>query len=89
MGTVVFPDAPCKFFLDASPEVRARRRVEQLARLGRPAEYAAILDAIRQRDHQDRTRAIAPLVPAADAILIDTSALTEDAVLDRIVTTVR
>lgn len=84
MGTVVFPGAPHKFFLDASPEVRARRRVDQLARLGRPAEYQTILEAIRQRDHQDRTRAVAPLVPAADALVIDTSALTEDAVLDRI-----
>lgn len=89
MGTVVFPEAFRKFFLDASPEVRARRRVDQLTRLGRPAAYQAILDAIRERDHQDRTRAVAPLVPAADAICIDTSDLTEDAVLDRILAAVR
>lgn len=89
MGTVVFPDAPCKFFLDASPEVRAKRRVAQLTALGKPAEYEAVLEAIRRRDHQDRTRATAPLVPAADALVIDTSAMTEDAVLARILDVVR
>lgn len=85
MGTVVFPDAPRKFFLDASPEVRAARRVGQLTALGRPADYAEILAAIRRRDDQDRNRAESPLVPAADAVIIDTSDLTEDAVVARIV----
>jgi cytidylate kinase len=85
MGTVVFPEATRKFFLDASPEVRAARRVGQLAALGRPADYAEILDAIRRRDDQDRNRAASPLVPAADALVIDTSHLTEDAVVARIV----
>jgi len=89
MGTVVFPDAPCKFFLDASPEVRARRRVAQLTALGKPAVYGEILEAIRRRDHQDRTRATAPLVPAADAVVIDTSDMTEDEVLARILDIVR
>jgi CMP/dCMP kinase len=84
MGTVVFPDAPFKFFLDATPEVRARRRVAQLETLGKPAVYEEILDAIRRRDHQDRTRATAPLCPAPDAVVIDTSAMTEDAVLARL-----
>jgi len=84
MGTVVFPEAPCKFFLDASPEVRARRRELQLKALGKPANYQEILDAIRARDHQDRTRATAPLVPAPDAVILDTSAMTEDAVLARL-----
>jgi cytidylate kinase len=88
MGTVVFPEAPCKFFLDATPEVRARRRVDQLARLGRPADYPAILDAIRRRDHQDRTRPVAPLVAAADAVVIDTSAMSETTVLERILAVV-
>lgn len=85
MGTAVFPDARHKFFLDASPEVRARRRVDQLAALGRPADYAAILAAIRSRDDQDRNRAEAPLRPAPDARLIDTSDMTEDAVVAAIV----
>jgi len=89
MGTVVFPEAPCKFFLDASAEVRARRRELQLAALGKPADYATILDAIKRRDHQDRTRAAAPLVPAPDAVVIDTSAMTEDAVLARLLEIVR
>jgi CMP/dCMP kinase len=89
MGTVVFPLAPRKFFLDASPEVRARRRVDQLEGLGRPADYQAILDAIRQRDHQDRTRPVAPLAPAPDAVVIDTSDLNEAAVLERILAGVR
>jgi cytidylate kinase len=81
MGTAVFPEARCKIFLDASPEVRAGRRVAQLAALGRPADYEAILDAVKSRDHQDRTRAEAPLVAAPDALHIDTSALTEDEVV--------
>ncbi|WP_428565505.1 MAG: (d)CMP kinase [Solidesulfovibrio sp. DCME] len=85
MGTVVFPEARRKFFLTASPEVRAARRVGQLAALGKPADYQAILEAIRRRDAQDTGRAEAPLVPAADALVIDTSDLTEEAVVDRIV----
>lgn len=89
MGTVVFPEAPCKFFLDASPEVRARRRELQLTALGKPLDYQEILAAIRTRDHQDRTRATAPLVPAADAVIVDTSAMTEDAVVARILAVVR
>ncbi|KHK01073.1 (d)CMP kinase [Desulfovibrio sp. TomC] len=89
MGTAVFPDAPCKFFLDASAEVRARRRVAQLAALGRPADYAAILAAISRRDDQDRNRAEAPLAAAPDARIIDTSAMTEDAVVAAIVAAAR
>ncbi|WP_175577146.1 d(CMP) kinase, partial [Desulfovibrio sp. DV] len=89
MGTAVFPDAPCKFFLDASPEVRARRRVDQLAALGRPADYATILAAICRRDDQDRNRAEAPLTAAPDARTIDTSTLTEDAVVAAIVAAAR
>lgn len=85
MGTVVFPTARHKFFLTATPEVRAARRVRQLEAMGRPADYDAILDAIRRRDAQDQGRAEAPLVAAADACVIDTSALCEDAVVARIV----
>ncbi|EFL51545.1 cytidylate kinase [Solidesulfovibrio fructosivorans JJ]] len=85
MGTVVFPEARHKFFLTASPEVRAGRRVLQLESLGKPADYEAILEAIRHRDAQDQNRAEAPLVAAKDALVIDTSDLTEDAVVARIV----
>ena len=85
MGTVVFPEATRKFFLTASPEVRASRRERQLTALGKPADYAAILDAIRRRDEQDIHRAASPLVPADDALIIDTSELSEDMVVDRIV----
>ena len=88
MGTAVFPEAAHKFFLDASPEVRAARRVRQLAALGRPQDYETILAAIRSRDHEDRNRLVAPLRAAPDALVIDTSALTEDAVVARIVAAV-
>ncbi len=80
MGTVVFPDASHKFFLDASPEVRAARRTAQLAAMGKPADPDEILADIRRRDEQDRNRAEAPLRPAPDAVIIDTSALDVDGV---------
>ena len=81
MGTAVFPQAACKIFLDAAAEVRAARRVRQLEALGAPADYGEILAAIEARDHQDRTRAESPLAAADDAVVIDTSGLTEDEVL--------
>lgn len=88
MGTVVFPDATHKFFLDADPDERARRRCRQLAGQGRPADFSAIAASIRHRDDQDRNRSIAPLKPAADAMVVDTTHLTEmevlEAVLDRV-----
>ena len=73
MGSVVFPLAPFKFFLDASAEVRAWRRHAQLAKVDKGADYEVILDLIIKRDEQDRNRSIAPLKPAPDAIIIDTS----------------
>jgi len=73
MGTVVFPNAPVKIFLTASSEVRAHRRMEQLARAHIVGDYATILHDIQQRDDQDKNRKIAPLVPAQDAQLIDCS----------------
>ncbi|RQD63908.1 (d)CMP kinase [Desulfonatronovibrio magnus] len=72
MGSVVFPDAQYKFFLDASAEIRADRRKKQLERSGTKADYDSILTLIRQRDEQDRNRPIAPLKPARDAIIINT-----------------
>lgn len=82
MGTVVFPNAPLKFFLDATPEARAGRRLKQLQAMGQAANLAELTANIRARDAQDRTRAVAPLRPAEDAVLVDTSDLTEDEVYE-------
>lgn len=84
MGSVVFPEAPLKLFLDASAEERARRRCRQLREAGMPAILADVLTDIRARDERDRGRAVAPLKPAQDAVIIDTTDLTIDAVCDRI-----
>ncbi len=73
MGTVVFPHADWKFYLDASPEERARRRTRQLAEQGEAADYESILAQIVERDRQDAGRALAPLRPAEDAVVIDSS----------------
>lgn len=85
MGTAIFPDAKHKFFLDASAEVRALRRVNQLRESGVQADLATITAQIKERDDRDRNRAIAPLKPADDAIIIDTGALTIDGVFTAIV----
>ncbi len=84
MGTVVFPHARRKFFLDASARVRAGRRAAQLAGMGQPADLQAIELAIRERDVLDRNRPIAPLVPAPDAQVIDTSELSLEQVFTAI-----
>ena len=81
IGTVVLPRATVKIFLTASPEVRAKRRTDELIAKGQKADYAKVLQEIKQRDHQDTTRAIAPLKQAKDAILVDTSELDIPAVL--------
>lgn len=75
MGTMVFPDARFKFFLDATPETRARRRLRDLEQRGRSEDLATLTEQIRQRDTMDRERAVAPLRPAPDALIVDTSAL--------------
>ncbi len=75
IGTVVLPDASCKIFLTASAEVRAERRCKELEERGTPQEYGVVLEDMKRRDEQDRTRKIAPLKQAEDAILLDTSAL--------------
>ena len=72
---VEFPDARFKFFLDASPEVRALRRLRDLAARGVEADLVTLTEQIRQRDSLDRNRAVAPLRPAADAVIVDTSEL--------------
>jgi cytidylate kinase len=75
MGTEVFPAARCKFFLEASPEVRALRRLKELDARGEKHTLAELAASIRERDTMDRERAIAPLRPADDAVIVDTSAL--------------
>ena len=89
MGTVVFPGATHKFFLDADPEERARRRCRQLEAQGKPADFAKIAENIRQRDDKDRNRSIAPLKPAPDAVLVDTTHITEGEVLETVLRVVR
>ena len=82
VGSVVFPDAPLKFFMTASPEARARRRCLELQRRGEPVPFEDVLSQIRARDRFDGTRAIAPLTQPEDAVLVDTSEMTEDEVLE-------
>ncbi len=82
IGTVVCPDADVKIFVTASPEERARRRFLEHQFRGEPIRYEAVLADIRARDERDSSRAIAPLKPAADALLLDTSDLAIDAAFD-------
>jgi cytidylate kinase len=84
MGTRVFPDARHKFFLDAAPDVRAARRYKELRDKGEPAVLEELADQIRRRDAVDRTRAVDPLRPAPDAVLIDTSGMAVEAVVDAV-----
>ena len=81
MGTVVFPRAPLKIFLTASAEARAERRLHQLQGMGESVSLARLLTDIQQRDARDQHRAVSPLVPAEDAIVIDSTALSTDEVL--------
>ncbi len=84
IGTVVLPKANVKIFLTADPEVRAKRRYDELIGKGQKADLPQILKEIKQRDHQDMTRPIAPLKQAKDAVLVDTSALGIDGVVAEI-----
>lgn len=84
LGTVVFPAAGLKIFLDASAEVRAQRRYKQLIEKGLNANLFDLIADIRQRDDRDRNRAIAPLCAAAEAVVVDSTALSVTEVFDRI-----
>jgi cytidylate kinase len=84
IGTVVFPDAEVKLFLTASAEERARRRVKDLRERGMSANHDEILEQIRARDQADSTRAIAPLRPAEDAVILDSTRLDLDAVVQHV-----
>ena len=85
IGTVVFPDADAKFFVTASPEERARRRYAELLAKGDASTFEQVLADQRARDKADSEREIAPLKPAPDALIIDTSGTPIDAVVDRLV----
>lgn len=83
MGLVVFPEADVKFFLDADPRERSRRRYQELLRRGIAVELSQVIEETTKRDKQDRTRSIAPLQQPPDAIFIDTTSLTPDEVVER------
>jgi CMP/dCMP kinase len=81
IGTVVLPDAPVKIFLTASAETRARRRNDQNVAAGLPDDYEGVLADVRRRDHLDSTRPVSPLRAASDAVIVDTSDMTEAQVI--------
>jgi len=83
-GTVAFPDAECKVFLTASPMERARRRLRDLQSQGEPVTLQQVLAAQERRDREDASRAVGPLVPAADAVEVCTDGLSLDQVVDKL-----
>ena len=84
IGTVVMPDADLKIYLDATVEERARRRYREILARGERADYGEVLAAMRRRDKLDSEREVAPLRPAEDAVIIDTTDLTVEEVLARV-----
>jgi cytidylate kinase len=84
MGTVVFPDAAVKIFLTASVEERAQRRYKQLIAKGIDAILSALLSDLKERDERDRERAVSPLLPATDAEFLDTTEMSEEATVLRV-----
>jgi len=89
MGTVVFPDAELKIYLDASARVRAERRYNQLKNKGLSVNFRALLANLEERDARDKERAVSPLVPAPDALIIDSTDLGIEAVLETVLTEAR
>ena len=89
VGTVVFPDATVKFFLDASPTVRGQRRFQEMQQGGNTATLGQVVEAMARRDSQDRARATAPLVQSPDAQTIDTTDLTVDEVVETMLSEIR
>jgi cytidylate kinase len=81
-GTVVFPQAACKFFLTADPVARARRRQQEMAARGQTVDLEELLRAISERDRRDAARDLAPMVPAGDAVVFDTTPFTLEQVVD-------
>ncbi|OZD73394.1 cytidylate kinase [Rhodococcus sp. 05-340-1] len=84
IGTVVLPEADVKVFLTASPEARAERRNKQNIEQGRDDDYESVLADVQRRDHADSTRAVSPLRPAEDSVIVDTSELDLDGVIERL-----
>lgn len=89
IGSVVFPDAEVKIYLTASAEVRAQRRRDEIAKTQKPPSLQVVVDEVNERDRRDTQRPIAPLTQAADATVVDSSDLSIDAVVERIVALVR
>ena len=89
MGTVIFPDAGLKLFLDARPEVRAERRYKQLKNMGKEADLSALVEEVLARDARDAARPTAPMQPAADAVRLDNSDMDEAATLAEVLELVR
>ena len=89
IGTVVFPNATIKFYLDAAPTVRGQRRLQEMQQGGNSATLGQVVEAMTQRDSQDRTRATAPLVQSSDAQTIDTTDLTVDEVVQTMLSEIR
>ncbi len=85
IGTVVMPDAPLKIYLEATPEERAQRRHDELHARGKTSQYEQVLTDLRRRDQIDSSRVLAPLRPAPDAIIIDTTILSPDEVVAKII----
>jgi cytidylate kinase len=88
-GTVAFPDAALKFYLEADPAERARRRQREFEAQGHTADFEQLKAAIEARDHSDRNRSVGPLKPAPDAVVVDTTNLTVEEVVERLLQHVR
>lgn len=89
IGTVVLPDAQVKIFLTASPEARAQRRYKELQEKGASDTYEAVLADLKQRDYNDSHRAVAPLKPAEDSILVDTTALNLEESVEKVISVIQ
>jgi len=89
IGTVIFPEAECKFFLTASPEIRAKRRFDEWVAKGEKVEEQTVLKNVLERDHIDATRTVAPLQAASDAMVVDVGNLTVDEVFHELLEAVQ
>ena len=89
IGSVVFPDAEYKFFLDANIEDRAKRRLKEFSSYGEKITYQEVIDQLKKRDRLDSTRKISPLIRSKDAILIDTSKLTIEQQIEKIISFIK
>ena len=89
IGTVILPDAEIKIFLTASPQARAKRRYEELIQKGQTVTYEQVYNEMVERDTNDSTRALAPCVPADDAIILDNSNLTAEETVDEVLKIVK